>query len=355
MHTRSYAERLASWGYTVVMWDAVQQALDPISGWIGRLPISHPASPPPQAPAGVAWPPLPPLAPHLSPSHCRRALRGLHPRGGGLGHNRPAAEAAGGHGSSVPGGAQPGRQGASAGEPPPGIKARQRSPHGTLTAPGYPRYAPAQPATPLPLPQVSTLAAAADPRVKALFLIDPVDVTQWAPESSDFPSAAAALRRLGGARPLPLAVVGSALGSDCAPPDAGHAAFFEAAPGAAWEVVVGGAGHLQFLDQRAGAGLMDAVCAAGPTPDVAVRALTQAAMVAWAELFVRQAGAADAGAGVGTIGLDAEGNVVAGVGSRRAMRDLFSTERAARKLLDGGGGGDLLLSTRLKNFVLLED
>lgn len=95
------------------------------------------------------------------------------------------------------------------------------------------------------------LAAALDPRVSACFCCDPVDNTVWAPVGPGFPSALQALRDLGrggvgatrhvhclphppvqhasacpgltapqeGAnqRVVPLAVVGSALGGDCAP------------------------------------------------------------------------------------------------------------------------------------------
>lgn len=105
--------------------------------------------------------------------------------------------------------------------------------------------------------KVSVLAAGLDPRVSALCLIDPVDNTAWAPLGPGFPSAVQALREFGskkvsilgsaeqvlvdacsllgtGSSPpstlqavanpqiVPLAVVGSSLGGDCAPKNANY-------------------------------------------------------------------------------------------------------------------------------------
>jgi pimeloyl-ACP methyl ester carboxylesterase len=94
--------------------------------------------------------------------------------------------------------------------------------------------------------KVSALAAAQDDRVRALFLIDPVDNTPYAPLGPGFPSAAAALAApRPGRAPLPVAVVGSELGADCAPEGANYSRFYDAAQAPALEAVVRGAGHLQ--------------------------------------------------------------------------------------------------------------
>ena len=116
--------------------------------------------------------------------------------------------------------------------------------------------------------------------------------------------------------------------------------------------------------------LLDAVCAVGDAPDAGVRELTQAMMVAWAETMVRGAGGAqqpDPGSSSSNgggdapppppsalrVGLDADGNVVAGVASFDAARALFASEAAARALLAAGSGGERLrVSTRLKNFSM---
>lgn len=67
---------------------------------------------------------------------------------------------------------------------------------------------------------MSALAAAVDPRVKAVCLLDPVDVTVYTPQGPDFPSAVAAIRHM--SRGVPLAVVGSGHAGDCVPKDSNY-------------------------------------------------------------------------------------------------------------------------------------
>ena len=131
---------------------------------------------------------------------------------------------------------------------------------------------------------------------------------------------------------------------------------------------------------------MDAICAVGNAPDASVAALTQAAMVAWAETMVRDdssrlvdggqrpaSGSSSSGSSAGgsaggpkprlRMGLDGDGNVVAGLASWDAAERLFATEKRAEELLlatssggsggGGRGGAALHVSVRLKNFQLL--
>ena len=63
--------------------------------------------------------------------------------------------------------------------------------------------------------KISTLTAAVDDRVRALCLWDPVDVTVYAPQSAEYPSAVAALRNVQSS--LPVAVVGASKAGDCVP------------------------------------------------------------------------------------------------------------------------------------------
>lgn len=145
---------------------------------------------------------------------------------------------------------------------------------------------------------------------------------------------------------------------------------------------------------------MDAICAVGSAPDASVAELTQAAMVAWAETMVRGdpmyvghtvsgsiddgsssdgsgsrggLGAAAAAAADGQqapprlrMGVDGDGNIVAGLASWDAASRLFATSQQARELLaegasKGGSGGNGSgkassppdFSVRLKNFQLL--
>ena len=215
--------------------------------------------------------------------------------------------------------------------------------------------------------KISTLAAARDPRVKALFLIDPVDVTVYAPLSADFPSAVAALRGLGASgRSLPMAVVGSGRrAADCAPSTSNYRFFYEASESPAWETVISDAGHLQYLDARSG-NAMDLVCAAGEVPDAAVAEITAAMMVTWGEVMVRRQhqlpqlpndDGDDSSAPQQQqqppiqMGLDRDGRVVAGVASFSAMQALYATESALRAAVVGKvKSADF--ATRVKNFEM---
>ena len=257
-------------------------------------------------------------------------------------------------------------------------------PGGCAWVSSLPRVPSQAAANPRPLhPACSTLAGLADERVRALFLIDPVDVTVYAPMGPDYPSACEGLAALGKqGRALPLAVVGGGLGGDCVPSGSNYETYFSAATAPAWEVVIRDAGHFQFIDSRGG--VMDAICAVGRGPDASVAALTQAAMVAWAETMVRgdpiHVGGSSGGGGGGSsgggrrrgdgtrgaaaaapvqapprlrMGLDSDGNITAGLASWDAASRLFSTSQQARQLLErsaGSSGAPLEFCTRLKNF-----
>ncbi|CAG9462582.1 unnamed protein product [Pedinophyceae sp. YPF-701] len=94
-------------------------------------------------------------------------------------------------------------------------------------------------------------------------------------------------RAMARTQPLPMVVVGAGRGGDCAPRDANYTRFYDACTGPAWQLLVRDAGHFQFLDRKSA--LQSAVCAEGRTPDGVVRAVAQAAMVAWGEAHVRSA------------------------------------------------------------------
>lgn len=61
--------------------------------------------------------------------------------------------------------------------------------------------------------------------------------------------------------------------------------FYDATSAPAWQVAIDQAGHFQFLDSQST--MQRAVCTVGPKPDADVRAVSQAVMVTWAELFAR--------------------------------------------------------------------
>jgi pimeloyl-ACP methyl ester carboxylesterase len=210
--------------------------------------------------------------------------------------------------------------------------------------------------------KISVLAAVQDPRVRSVFLIDPVDVTVYAPLSAEYPSAAAALRKFskrvdvdqGMKKPLPLAVVGSGRGGDCVPLDSNYATFYDAASGPAWQAVIQDAGHLQFLDTRNKSSL-DLFCVAGKVPDAIVRQAMKAMCVAWGEVTVRGR-REDAGMvqGVGsTAASEAPSDTSEGDGTPAlfgGFRALSATEEDIRRAARNAGRTDFELSLRTKNF-----
>ncbi|CAI5462716.1 unnamed protein product [Closterium sp. Yama58-4] len=143
--------------------------------------------------------------------------------------------------------------------------------------------------------KVSVLAAAMDPRVLSLGLVDPVDNTIYAPLAPGYPSAVAAMRAgnsaiehlLADASPanqglavsLPTLVVGGGYPGDCAPAASNYRWFFKEAGNPSWEVVLRDAGHFQFLDSPPV--LQAAVCGLGPAKDEDVRRATKACIAAW--------------------------------------------------------------------------
>ena len=186
--------------------------------------------------------------------------------------------------------------------------------------------------------KVSVLAAARDfaaasaagtrPRIAALGLLDPVNVTRYAPQSPRFPSATAAL--VGGPPQLaglPIAIVGGGWAHDCAPADANYDTFYAASRGPTWMTVLPGAGHFQFVGTgfgaRGGGGgggggegsgpaasappppgagapfLQRALCAEGPASGEAVRAAAAGALTAWS-LAVLGGGVGGSGGGGGS-------------------------------------------------------
>jgi len=228
--------------------------------------------------------------------------------------------------------------------------------------------------------KLSTLAAIDDNRVAALCLIDPVDNTVYAPLGPRCPSAVAGLgnlerERYSGRmqRPLPMAVIGSGLGADCAPPEANYRHFYDASSSPAWEVVLKDTGHFQFVDNPAL--LFRSFCTEGPEPDDAVRCVTQAVMVAWGETMVKgrrglscrttrqgaEGGAAcadegDADEGAGGAGLNIQGlDIIKGYPNLELASLLFETQGAASRVLHSGGyqqGVATQLTSRLKGFSL---
>ncbi|KAI8462420.1 MAG: Alpha/Beta hydrolase protein [Monoraphidium minutum] len=137
--------------------------------------------------------------------------------------------------------------------------------------------------------KISALAAAEDPRVKALALIDPVDSSSYGPSGPGYPSALPGLTAAGGGHggrgALPVLVIGAGANADVVEAGANWAAFAEAAAAGgapAWEVVLLSCGHLQFVDKRMG--LFSIFSSRGETSDEDVRLITQSALAAWSQI-----------------------------------------------------------------------
>ncbi|GLC36869.1 hypothetical protein PLESTB_000183900 [Pleodorina starrii] len=129
--------------------------------------------------------------------------------------------------------------------------------------------------------KLSVLAAASDPRVKGIALLDPVDVTAMTPTGPGYPSALPAMRvACGPPRHLPSLVLGAACNTGVIPANANYKRFVASCPGPCWFLELRGAGHLQFLDAKVD--LFTAFVQSGPTPDEAVRRVSKAALLAWA-------------------------------------------------------------------------
>mmetsp|Transcript_9362 Transcript_9362/g.14781 ORF Transcript_9362/g.14781 Transcript_9362/m.14781 type:complete len:503 (-) Transcript_9362:80-1588(-) len=128
--------------------------------------------------------------------------------------------------------------------------------------------------------------SAQDPRVKSLFLIDPVDNTKYAPKGPRFPSALDYLRS-SESRNLPMAIVGAGRGFDCAPRGSNFEQFFGAAKGRRVEVVFPEAGHFQFVDPLTD--IERSICAEGRIPGDIVRNSTAALLALWADATLGEA------------------------------------------------------------------
>lgn len=133
--------------------------------------------------------------------------------------------------------------------------------------------------------------------MRGLCLIDPVDSSSMAPTGPGYPSALPALTKAATTRAatanskdatssssssssvpacLPAVIIGAGQNGDVVEPQANWQRFTRAAiagGAAVWEVVVSGAGHLQFLDKQMG--LFAMFSASGSTPDAVVRSITQ--------------------------------------------------------------------------------
>ncbi|KAI7843307.1 hypothetical protein COHA_003138 [Chlorella ohadii] len=114
--------------------------------------------------------------------------------------------------------------------------------------------------------------------VSATYLVDPVDLSRFSPESADNPSAARALRESGQA----IGMAAAGITGSCNPVDGSSAFMWAAAGNGSWRGLEPGAAHATFADGgcvvNAGA---DLLCGRGKDSRAQAAALTSTQALAW--------------------------------------------------------------------------
>lgn len=133
------------------------------------------------------------------------------------------------------------------------------------------------------------LASIYEPRISGLVLMDPVDcpppMPPGIPYSEDNPNAIAMMDQ----SKADGAFIGAELGDigeliPCAPVSCNYQKYYANATSPAWEVMVVGAGHSQWLDGTRSGGRGG--CGAGPAETDIVQMISRTILVAWAQFKV---------------------------------------------------------------------
>lgn len=137
--------------------------------------------------------------------------------------------------------------------------------------------------------KTALMAAQSHPSVVGLVLMDPVDCPPPMPPNlpydEDYP---AAILEMNNTKAVGV-FIGAELGDTgelipCAPVDCNYQKYYGNATSPAWEVMVVGAGHVQWVDgTRSGGG---GGCLPGPQKTEIVQMLSHTIMVAWAENLI---------------------------------------------------------------------
>lgn len=149
--------------------------------------------------------------------------------------------------------------------------------------PGSKLYKVANPAAPLVSGhsrggKIAGLVFADNPQVKAAWLIDPIDASQFAPISPDNPSAAQAIK----AANRPIGVTGAGVLSSCNPTEGNYAVMYAAGAPGSWEELIPGASHSLFSDGGSVINLaQDTLCGRGKISRTQVAELTTTPLLAW--------------------------------------------------------------------------
>ena len=137
--------------------------------------------------------------------------------------------------------------------------------------------------------KLALLGATMDPRVKASFVLDPVDS---GPNCS--PPSCAVVKSLLPTLSIPTGFIGETTDAACAPTADNFTTFYAQAKSPSIEVTATGASHMSFLDNVATCGLACSVCGSATAPNAQVNGMARAFMVAFYERHLRANAAYDA-------------------------------------------------------------
>ena len=143
--------------------------------------------------------------------------------------------------------------------------------------------------------KLALLAATYDPRVKASFVLDPVD---GATNGCTQPQCVV-VKDLMPSLDIPTGFVGETSDSTsnlqaCAPASDNFQTFWAKANAPSVEITALGANHMSFLDDTSTCGLVCSFCNAATAPNAQVNAMARALMVAFYERHLRGTTAYDA-------------------------------------------------------------
>ena len=144
--------------------------------------------------------------------------------------------------------------------------------------------------------KLALLAATYDPRVKAAFVLDPVD--SGGPSGCTQPQCVV-VKDLMPSLAIPTGFVGETTDSSgsfqaCAPASDNYATFYAKTSSPSLEVTALGANHMSFLDDVATCGVTCSFCNAATAPNAQVHDMARALMVAFYERWMRGRTAYDA-------------------------------------------------------------
>ena len=126
--------------------------------------------------------------------------------------------------------------------------------------------------------KVAGLLFAENDDIKAAWLVDPVDTSQFAPVSEKNPGAVLALKKSG----KKIGVAGASILSSCNPTEGNYEAFYDAGAAGSWKVLMNETSHSQFSDAGAVTNrLQDGLCGKGEVTRQYVQDTMATCMLSW--------------------------------------------------------------------------